>query len=264
MGGGSSSSQQATSESRSAPWETQQPYLEDIFRRAEDLYSGRQLQYGPDRVAQESGYSGMGRQALGGIAAAGSPGYMDAARSNMEATIRGDYLTPDKNPFLSQVYDTAAGAVSRNFQESVMPTLNTRFAAAGRTQGDAGANAQTAAQGRAQGELARELGGMAANIYGQNYSQERAAQRAAANFAPQMASEEQRMGLQRADALMRAGDSEYATSQRELDDVISRFQFNQDIDARKLAEFASFIGRPITESQSSGQSSGSSSSVKVF
>lgn len=87
----------------------------------------------------------------------------DLATSNMNATLRGDYL--GSNPALDGMFNTAANSVANK--------VNSAFSSAGRY----GSGAQTST-------LTEGLGNLANNIYGQNYQQERQRQFAGSLAAP--------------------------------------------------------------------------------
>ena len=120
----------------------------------------------------------------------------------------------------------------------------------GRTQQDAGGNAQTAAMGRAQNELGQNLGNLATGIYGGNYQQERGRQMEAGQQAQGFAQSD----YMDAQALQSVGQTRQEFAQRALDDIIARFQYGQHAPAEKLAEYSGFIGAPVTTSRSKSSS----------
>ena len=240
MGSGGSS----PSQSSSKPWEAQQPYLKEIYSLAQNLLGDGVYEYGERRDANMTPQLDQALRMVQNRAEQGSPG-LAAAKNMNQRTVEGDYLSPDSNPYLSQTYDAAAQGVTRNFQESVMPTLNSRFAM-GRTQQDAGGNAQTAAMGRAQNELGQNLGNLATGIYGGNYQQERGRQMQAGQQAQGFAQSD----YMDAQALQSVGQTRQEFAQRALDDIIARFQYGQHAPAEKLAEYSGFIGAPVTTSRS--------------
>ena len=131
-----------------------------------------------------------------------------------------------------------------------MPTLNTRFAM-GRTQQDAGRNAQTAAMGRAQGELATGLGDLASNLYGGAYGAERGRMMQAGQFAPAMAQAD----YMDAGMLRGVGAERQAHAQRALDDLVSRFDFTQRAPAENVAQYSAMLGAPVQTSQGTSEGS---------
>jgi hypothetical protein len=67
--------------------------------------------------------------------------------------------------------------MTRNWNESVLPGVNSTFSLAGRT----GAGAHQTAVDQSSDQLGRQLSGLGTEIYGQNYQQERDRQQNAAN-----------------------------------------------------------------------------------
>ena len=98
---------------------------------------------------------------------AGGVGLPDVASNQLSTTAGGGFL--GSNPYLDQVYDTAADAVTERFSEDILPGINASFGAAGRT----GSGAQALMQGRAAGDVAEQLRGLAGDIYAPAYESER-------------------------------------------------------------------------------------------
>lgn len=94
-------------------------------------------------------------------------GVLGNVASQLNKTAQGGYL--NNNPYLDQTYDRAADAVTRNYQEAVMPSVNSTFSLAGRT----GSNAHQGAVDQASDTLGRTLEGLGSSIYGQDYATER-------------------------------------------------------------------------------------------
>jgi hypothetical protein len=130
----------------------------------------------------------------------------------------GKYLG-DSNPYLKQMYDSAAGGVTSNYLNTVLPALEGRFAKAG-----GGGGAFQAMYNAAQQGLANELAGMGANMYGTAYMQERDLMNQAAGLAPTA----QQMGYYAADELERAGRAMEGFERVKLQDAMDRFLFNQN------------------------------------
>ena len=82
-------------------------------------------------------------------------------------TAAGEYL--GSNPYLDQMFDTAAGRAGERFNEQIMPGIASQFGAAGRTGG--GIHQEIA--GNAARQFGRDLQGMAADIYAPAYESER-------------------------------------------------------------------------------------------
>lgn len=181
----------ATTTTSNSPWGGQEPYLHNVFREAEDLAGTPRSFYGGPTVA---GYNpvaelGMGmsmQHALGGSpyeymlqnmltqnmgqgqfnlggagqAAQSLMGGAGAGQSALQSLAGGG-----PNPHLDRMYGAASDAMSRQYQNTVMPGINATFGAGGRT----GSAAHTNALGQAQQGLGNQLGNLSANMYGGAY-----------------------------------------------------------------------------------------------
>lgn len=98
----------------------------------------------------------------------------DAARQQLEQTASGEFL--GSNPFLDDLFNTAASRVTEQFQQSVLPGINATFGGAGRT--GSGIHGEVVSQ--AAGELGQNLSGLAANIFAPAFESERGRQMQAA------------------------------------------------------------------------------------
>ena len=76
------------------------------------------------------------------------------------------------NPFLDQMYQSAADQMTENYTDTVVPTLNATFGDAGRT----GSGIHQLLTLKSQGELSDSLGDLGADIYGNAYEADRARQ----------------------------------------------------------------------------------------
>lgn len=93
----------------------------------------------------------------------------ELARRTSAATMRGDYLSPETNPYLDATYKRAAGAMTDQYRDAVAPQLAAQFARAGSFGGSA--HQDTEASSRYN--FGRNLEELATGIYGENYGKER-------------------------------------------------------------------------------------------
>lgn len=159
----------ATGDSTTAPWGVQQPYIERGFQTAAGL---PELQaFGGDRVAD---FDPTQSSALDTLAQRYSSGdnLITQAQNVVGRTVRGDYLSPDSNPYLSQTYNRAL--------EQTLPSLTSSSVGAGRYG--------SGAAGMLSNDLQSRLAG---DIYGGNYQTERNRQMSAVGMAPSMSAADQ-------------------------------------------------------------------------
>ena len=104
-------------------------------------------------------------------------------------TARGDFLSPDSNPWLRGTYDKAARAVSDTYLSTTQPRTDTLFNRAGAFGPGNSSYEETVARNRFG--LGENLSGLATNIYGGNYQNERGRMLQASQLLPQFSQSEQ-------------------------------------------------------------------------
>ena len=222
MSGGGGST---TSKSVAEPPKETKPYLTPYLERASDLSNKPYQAYGGSTVAglnqdQNTAFGQIRDRALQGSAVSNN------ANRNAADTLSGRYLDPASNPWLSRTYDAAAGDMSRNYANAVVPGVNSSFSLSGRY----GSGAHENAMGDANRTLASSLSNMGTQLYGQNYQQERSNQLQTMNMAPQLAAAD----YNDASMLMGAGDAQRAFTQEGLADAYSRWQQEQQYPYQNL------------------------------
>lgn len=189
---GAQSGKVTTNRSESiAPWANQQPYLHDLFSKAQDAYV-----HNP-QVAAQSPYTQAAQALTAQRALAGSP-VTDAMQANIQDTLGGRYLNAgygaNENPYLEN-------AISRALDKAKGSFLDTY----------GGAHTDLQNSGFKEG-LSRVLAETATDAYNQNYQTERNRQMQAAALAPSAALQDY-LNLQQ---LAGAGSSQEARSMYEI------------------------------------------------
>lgn len=282
----------ATTTTTTTPWSAQQPYLERTFAEAGRLAATpRHFFPGNTYVGfspQSEAALGLTQQrALGGspyeaamgnyLAQAMGHGQIDLSRSALSAqqmqrgintgqdalqqTAGGGML--GSNPYLDQQFGAASDALTRQYEQSVMPGINATFGGGGRT----GSGAHQQAMANSQQALGNQLGNMGAQIYGGAYESERDRQMGAAStlqdvglggigalgdmysgidqsraragaLAPTMA------GLEYGNIDRLAGVGQAVSGQQRdiLQDQMNRFSFYQDTPYNNLNWYANLVG----------------------
>jgi len=165
-GGGGQSTQRVIQEGNTDPWSGQQPHLRDVFSTAQGL-SGNPLSFFPGQTF--AGLSGETEGALGlqTARALGGNAAQNAANTELTKTLSGNYLSSG-NPHFNAMAD--------RIKASVLPAIDSRFAAGGRAGGGL--------HGRAIGEgMTDALGSLAY----QNFDDERTRMMQGMAFAPTLA-----------------------------------------------------------------------------
>lgn len=217
--------------SMSAPWTAQQPYLTFGFGQARSLFDRGGPQYFPNSTVAP--FSQTTQNALGRIENYGMNNpQLNQANNYFSNVIGGGML--NSNPYLDQMYGNAADAVTRQFNESVLPGVSAKYGMSGRT----GSGLFQNAVGSAYDALGRNLSGMASNLYGQNYANERAMQQEAARFMPNMA----QANFGAMSNVLDAGQIRDQQAQAMLNDQVKRFQFNQERPYDALNRYMGSVG----------------------
>lgn len=232
MGGGESPST-VTQKTTSEPPAYLQPYLTEVAQGAQANYKSASPTYFPGQT-----YAGMSSPTSTALAntinraTTGNP-LLPAAQGLNLATMRGQYLDPNSNPFARATVDAANRPLIDNYMQNVAPGNDSRFSLAGRYGSNSHVNAQT----QSQDALQRGLAENSAGIYGNIYNTERGYQNAAIGQAP---------GLAEADygdiaKLAAAGTTQEGYSQQAIDAAIAKHNFEQNLQAAKLAQYSDII-----------------------
>jgi hypothetical protein len=231
-GGGGGGTTTTNTIQNAEPWGPQQPYLHDVFREAQRLYFGANPQtvngaqipgagaapqyYPGSTIVPPAPETQQALQLQTGRALAGSP-LLTAAQAETGKTLSGDYLSSG-NPYFGQV--------AQSIGDTVRPQVDARFVASGRYGSPAYAET-----------TARTLANAIAPYAFQNYAGERGNMQRAAGEAG---------ALSQADyadiaALSGVGARRESQSQAQLQDEVNRWNFNQNRDAARLAQYLAMI-----------------------
>ncbi|HMM76968.1 MAG TPA: hypothetical protein PJ986_14750 [Gammaproteobacteria bacterium] len=214
-----------------APWINQQPFLTQVFTEGQRLYGLGGPQYYPTSTVAPFGQTTQ--NALGKIEGYGMNNpQLNQANQYFGNVIGGGFL--NSNPYLDQMYGNAADAVTRQFNESVLPGVSAKFGMSGRS----GSGLFQNAIGGAYDALGDTLSGLASNMYGQNYAAERQMQQQAAQFAPNLA--QANFGAMK--NVLDAGQIRDQQAQMQLNDQVKRYQFNQMRPYDNLSRYAGYVG----------------------
>lgn len=227
-GGGSPST--TTTISKSEPPAFVQPWSESLMQRGAALSQTPYQPFSGQKLADIAPETLYGLEATANRAVQGSP-LMTATQQNQLATVQGDFMSPDSNPYLQANVQRALG--------DVQSRVNSQFG---------GTNFGTTAH---QETLARALGDQANQMYGANYANERTNQMRSAMFAPQLAQAD----YADASALLGVGDAYRALQQEQLNQSLADWTELQQDPYKKLDTLASTIAT------ASGGYQGSSSSA---
>jgi hypothetical protein len=237
MGGGGGSQTQ-TARAEIDP--TLKPYVEYGLGEAKRLYQGTTPSFFPGQTYVSP--SEATTRALGLAeqrALAGSP-LTQAAQQQTLATIQGQGV----NPFLAGALEQANRLSGEQFTRNIQ-NLQSEAASRGRY----GSSAMGQQAGQAQDIFARALAEQGGQLAYQSAEAERQRQMEATRNAPAMAAQDY-ADIQR---LLTVGGAREQQAAAELQDAINRYNFEQNLPAMKLQQYAGLIygapqGQIVTQS----------------
>lgn len=213
------SEQTGTVETRvsSQPFPAQKQAFERGFERAEDQF-GTPIEFFPGSTVVP--FAPQQEEALGlaeDLFRQGNP-LLGAAEDTILQTARGDFLNRE-NPAFQALSDRITGDITNR--------VNSQFTGSGRR--GSSANQET---------LTRGIGDALAPLAFQNFAQERANQLNAAQIAPGLSAQR----FADIDRLSGIGAARQGQAGAELQDLINRFNFQQQEPRNRLQEFLRLIG----------------------
>lgn len=212
--------------------EWQQPYLENLYGRAQGIGGSTYTPFGQSTKAAANPWQTSSWERTYNRGMQGAP-EVSAARGQLTDTINGGGFSANpylqgENPYLQSTIDSTLGDITRNYNMTVRPAMGTAQVRSG-SFGNSGLAEMQAEQER---NLASELGRASSNLrFGdyrnrsQLYDNERNRQMQAAAYAPSFANVDY-ADLQ---AMQQAGNALQGQQQSELTS-----NYNQYLDAREF------------------------------
>jgi hypothetical protein len=226
MDSGSDSPTYQTTTANNAPWSGVQPALTETIPMVTQQVRDRPLSYFPGSTVVP--YSPQTTQALGLMesrALAGNP-IEGQAQGEAGKVLAGDYLTGG-NPAYQGMVERSIAPLRQEFQNTVVPGVNSAFAGRGRT----GSNMQKEALGTAADRYMRQVGDVTSGLAYQNYGDERSRMAGTMALAPSLAQGDYYDIAQ----LGNVGSALESQSQAQLSDEVNRFNFGQQEPIQRLA-----------------------------
>jgi hypothetical protein len=223
---------QSVTTTNAAPWTGQQPFLTEGFDRAKtDILNKPQEFYPNSTVVPMHENTTQGLEMQRQRAMSGDP-TVQAAAGQVQGTAQGDYL--NANPHLNQAIQNATQPIMQNFNESIIPGIQSGFSGAGRY----GSGMQGFQQQRAGEAAGRQASEIAQNMSAQSYGDERNRQLQASSLAPQFGQESYRDAAN----LINAGSAFENQAGANLQEDINRFQQGQQAPKDALAQYMALVG----------------------
>lgn len=229
-------SKSSTETTTSKPLEEQYAQLKNMWGGAENLYNNHRMDYyGESTVGGRDDLSIAARDATAQLGS--TPDYTDSAKQFLGQVMGGDFMGgPGQNPMLDEKFKVMSDRIGEQYNQITAPSTATRFAGAGRSGSDAYRNAM----GQNERNLGESLGRTATDVYYGDYNN-------------RMQDRMQGLGATTALRGMEYGDIgqmrgqgaiEEQYGQRQLDDSINRFNFNQQETENRFDRYAGRVGQP--------------------
>lgn len=216
------------------PLEAQAPLFSDLWSRTGNAMATMQANpFSPQNfVPQAGGDANTGVNMLRNLLTGGTIGQGAQDVINMgQATARGDYLDPNKNPFLRATADAAVGRVREGLLESALPQIKDAAIASGAY----GGARQDLSEERAVRDFSRSALDASNNLYEQNYQAERGRQMQ----APAVLGQGYDLASAAGKGMLSLDEIVRGQEQLRIDDALARFNANNPF--RGLMEAAGLL-----------------------
>lgn len=226
---------QTTVEKNADPWSGQQGYLTDIFTNAQKQFYGQSPQYFQgNAVAPLSPETIEGQQYLTDYAKGGATQNVNEMNKALQYNLTGA-LDVTNNPYLDKAIAAATNPAIEQFSDTggVLANIRSDIGSAGQY----GSSRQGIATGIAADRLQQNLldtgAKMASAAYGQGLD--------ASGKALAMAPGVMQAGMMPATMLDAVGQQNRAYEQSLIDEAMNKWNFEQNVDAAKLANYQGLV-----------------------
>lgn len=217
---------------QNGPLAAQMPYFQQLWQAASDAFGltngntfGGNLYAGPT-AAQQTGASN-----LAGLAPTLTAG-VNPLQQLALSQINGDWLTPDKNPFIKDVATAAIQPVQQQFDKNKLAISDRAIA-----QGAYGGARQDLQELEALADFNKTAGNITSGIYANNYANERGIQQQSGNLLQGANA----LALAGPQAQLAAGELQQGWQQGGLDAALKKWQMDQQAPWSGLGELANIL-----------------------
>ena len=159
------------------PWAEQQPYLTDLFGKAQEFQQAAPVDTSASQTATQQAIAGYGE------AATGATSFLDPIRATTQQYAAGALLDPSTNPAFQDYLNLSNQAILQQYTEGVLPALTGGAAAAGNIGSSRQGVAEALSAGKTMESIARSSAGLTSAAYGQGLQATMQAQALAPGYA---------------------------------------------------------------------------------
>ncbi len=194
-----------------------EPFVQAGLTGASQLYESGGPEFYPD--ATYTPFANQTERGLQLLEMQGTPSQTTNFGTLLDDTLKGNFLSPTTNPYLTDTYNQAADEITDTFTDRVLPALSAQFGRAG----GSGSQIQAEIATNAAGKLADSLAKLQTNLYGQNFQQERGRQMQAGGMLPMYS----QLARQPIMDQLQVGRAVEGKAREVLQDEINRFNYYQ-------------------------------------
>lgn len=238
-----------TTTTTAQPPDFQIPYINKVLGEATSLYGQGPLQYYPGQtVAPQSPET---QQAITGLAQNVAPAQQAIADQTQQGLTYGiQAANPLQNPFFEPTLQAMIRPATEQLTQQVLPGIQDTFASAGQF----GGSRQGVAEGNAINAWQQNVLDTASKFGSQAYGQGLESLGRSLALAPNV----QQMQATPTQTLASAGAANDAYQQRLIDEMVARYNYNQQAPYESLSYYAGLVGNPLGSATSQTAPGGSS------
>jgi len=237
MSGGGQNTTQTIQKSN--PWQPQQPYLEQIMQQAQSLYNNKSQWPQPfpyPSTAAPNPTQVQAQNMLSGAATGPTQSLANEGAAAEQFSL-GPVLYPQSNPALQASIQGAIDPLMRNWQNTVLPSIQSNFQMAGQP----GSTRQGVAEGIAATNLNQQIADTTAQMESNAYGQGLTAQGRALALLPEIQAAQATPATQ----LGAVGGQQQAYIQALLNQALGNWNYQQQLPYQQLAQYANLVEGPF-------------------
>lgn len=215
----------------------QQPYVQNLLSEAQRLYGQGGPQMYPDsKVAPFNPLESEGQQWTADAARTSLPAVANRA-GTYSSFLLNEGLDPATNPYFQSSLSSAIRPIKEDLLNSALPAIRTQS----RLAGTYGGSRQGIAEGLATKAAIEKAGDITSTMSSNAYTDAANRGQQTLNFLPTLDSLITAPGQ----TLSGVGEAQRGMSQAQLNDLVSHYEYNQQLPYTNLANYANLVSSPF-------------------
>ncbi len=214
------------------PWAAQQPYLQQLYSGAQDIYNQNLMQpFEGSTVASQSAATTGGQQYNLGYAQNIAPGVATEQRNAWSSALNAPDIS--NNPYIAPVVEASLRPITQNYEENIRPNLQSAAIKSG-AYGGARADIVNAQAAR---DYNNTIADTTSRIYQNAYNKGLDVQQGALGLAPSVIS----TGLQPGNIISGVGAQQDQYQQAQINDAVRLWEQRQSLPWEQLRNYGALI-----------------------